>query len=420
MDDQNISSKSQQMQERIIDGASDILVEKGLGGLTFRETGVRVGLKTTSITHYFKRRDELAAACFDRALDRLNELVDVAEQADDPETRIKLYIDCNIAIMRAARLGEDRLIPMLSGIMTLDRPLRDRLTRRYREFFKRVRSLFGEASSQAEKDVLTARAHVLLEIMFWLLNALRYYQVDQYQRFSDRLFMILRDGLAVPQTKWKPERLEVSMPVEPRGLRAIIKAATTLINEERYKGASINKVVGLLGLTKGSFYHHLNSRDALTLECFGASYATILQAQKAGAELKVNSWQRLISVVSSLVEYQFSKEGPLLRTTALQGLSFEQRQDVITQAQDVARGFADLVTDAFIDSKARSVDAMIAGHILLSMINAAYVLVNWSRRRDLDASIRIYAGTVLFGLFSERFEARSPTACASLGACPSH
>lgn len=394
--------ESTPMRERIVDAASDILVEMGLGGLTFAETGRRVGLKITSVTHYFKRRDDLAEACFYRALDRLNDLVATAEKQPDPASKVRCYIDANISILRAARLGQGRPIPVLSGIMTLDAARQEPLMERYHELFRRVRALFVADRNPAAKDVLDARTHVLLEVVFWLPNALRLYAVEDFERLGDHLYRILRYGLADTHGDWEPRIFEVSISLEPRGLRDLIVAATPLINEQGYKGASINKVVGSLDLTKGSFYHHLESRDALTLECFRASYQTLLASQRTAKSLETDGWTRLTSVVASLINYQFSSAGNLLRTTALQGLPLELRQDVLRQAAEAARGFADLVTDGFVHGNGRPNDAAIAGQVVTAMISSAYVMNNWARRRPLEDAIRIYAGTVIFGLFDDR------------------
>ena len=389
------------MRDNVIDAASQILTEKGLGGLTLAETGARVGLKVTSITHYFKRKDDLAAACFDQALTRLTALADAADREPDPLGKVRRYIDGNIAILRAARLGEQRPIPVLSGIMTLGQAQQEPLMARYHALFRQVRGFFGDTSDPNRKTVLTARAHVLLETVFWLSNPLRDYALEDFDRFGDHLFRILRDGLAGTKLPWQPVIFDVAIPVESRGLRDLILAATTLINEQGYKGASVNKVVALLDLTKGSFYHHLKSRDALTLECFRASYGTIAAAQRTGQALQSDAWTRLTSVIASLLAYQFSTAGPLLRTTALQGLPLDQRQAVLAQARTTAEGFADLITDAFVEADARPCDARIAGQVVNAMILAAYVMVNWAGRQPIEDAVRIYASTVLNGLFAD-------------------
>lgn len=389
------------MRGRIVEAGSDILVQDGLGGLTFAETGRRVGLQVTGVTYYFKRRDDLAAACFEHALGRLSGLVAEAEKGDTAPERIRLFISAYVEILRGARLEKNKPIPMLSGVLTLGEEWREPLMASYREFFRRVRNLFG-AAANSEKDILTARTHVLLEILFWLQNVLRHYSPDEYDRYADHLFVIVKDGLAGRSAAWEPTIWDLVMPVEPRGLRQLIRAATPLINEQGYKGASINKVVGQLNLTKGSFYHHLNSRDALTMECFSASYDTIKQAQRHGRTLTGTHWDQLTSTVASLIAFQFSASGPLLRTTALQGLPTDLRQQVVWQAENVARSFANLVTDSFVSGDSRPIDAAIAGHALSAMINGAYVMLNWSKRRPTDEAIRIYAETILFGFFPTR------------------
>ncbi|MDN8891457.1 helix-turn-helix domain-containing protein, partial [Staphylococcus aureus] len=51
-----------------------------------------------------------------------------------------------------------------------------------------------------------------------------------------------------------------------------LQAATRLINERGYRGASVERIASELNVTKGSFYHHLEAKDDLVLACFRRSF----------------------------------------------------------------------------------------------------------------------------------------------------
>ena len=52
---------------------------------------------------------------------------------------------------------------------------------------------------------------------------------------------------------------------------AYLKAATRLVNEHGYRGASVDRIAAQLQLTKGSFYHHHETKEELIAACFERS-----------------------------------------------------------------------------------------------------------------------------------------------------
>ena len=59
----------------IVAAASDIINHKGVKGTTLADVAASVGLITTSVTYYFKKKEDLAEACFQDAIDRLDALI---------------------------------------------------------------------------------------------------------------------------------------------------------------------------------------------------------------------------------------------------------------------------------------------------------------------------------------------------------
>src|SRR3546814_13833935 len=97
------------------------------------------------------------------------------------------------------------------------------------------------------------------------------------------------------------------------------------MNEVGYRGTSIDRIAAELNLTKGSFYHHLPTKDELILQCFRNRYQRLRdlreQARKAGPA----AWEQLISVIAQAMEYQFGEDYPLQRPTALQAMTESSR-----------------------------------------------------------------------------------------------
>lgn len=386
------------MRDRLVEAATVIIFERGLGSLTLAATAEQVGLKTTSVTHYFKRKDALSAAVYHHALARMEAMVTDAAALPTPSARMGHYVRAQLDVLHKVRLKSDFPVPPLSGILAVSEPHRSELVLRYRTLFQRLRTFFGPINGHEDKRVKSARAHVLQEVIFWLPASLRTYAEQDFDRFGDRLLEILEHGLLPARAKWTAPVLDVEPPDIPERYHALLKTATSLINEQGYGGASVNKIVGKLNVSKGAFYHHLDARNDLTLDCFFVSYDIVSRAQMRARTLLKEGSAQLVSAMAWLLNYQFSDQGPLLRVTALQGLNSEERMLVMQENDRVACRFASMVLDGMIDGSARTVDPIIAGHMLCAMINAAYVMRNWANRSDRDEAIGIYADTILRGL----------------------
>ena len=55
--------------DAILAAAAEAINEQSAKGMTFADVARRVGLNTTSVTYYFKRKEDLAAAAFEYTLD---------------------------------------------------------------------------------------------------------------------------------------------------------------------------------------------------------------------------------------------------------------------------------------------------------------------------------------------------------------
>ena len=67
---QHADTRFSRKRDAILDAASVQIERHGLKGLTFVAVADAVGLNTTSITYYFKRKDLLAAATLQRGIHR--------------------------------------------------------------------------------------------------------------------------------------------------------------------------------------------------------------------------------------------------------------------------------------------------------------------------------------------------------------
>lgn len=388
--------------DAILSAAADAINEQSAKGMTFADVARRVGLNTTSVTYYFKRKEDLAAAAFENTLDSLLRMLDEAMGEPTPEARVGRYLALNMERLARVHRGEERQIAGLSDLRAMDEPVRSRLMARWREVFRRTRLLWGETETRKETDLNGARAHVLLENTFWLPVWLVRYDPDQYARAEARLMDVFRHGIAGPGAEWTPEPIELPHDEAVPGREAFLLAATRLINELGYRGASVQRIASELNVTKGSFYHHLDAKDDLVVACYKRSFDTIAAAQQRADERGGSQWERLTGTIATLLDVQFSELGPLLRTTALSALPLGVRQVMVERSNRIARRFAGTISDGIAEGTIRPVDALIAVQALMAFLNAAFDMRKWAWSMRRERAIALYASTLTFGLFDDR------------------
>jgi AcrR family transcriptional regulator len=299
--------------------------------------------------------------------------------------------------------GEERGIATLSDIRALDDGARQALEKHYQAIFRRIRGFFGDVGDADRKALLTARAHMLTEVTFWLPAWIERYSISDFDRVRTKLFELLANGIAPAGARSLPIA-PVTLDDDPTdppetGRGPFLRAATRLINELGYRGASVDRIVAELNVTKGSFYHHLDAKDDLVLECFRQSYRRVSRAQHLADEAGSTHWQRISTAIAMLLDVQFGGTWPLLRTTALHALPADVRILVVERSNRMALRFAGMLVDGIGEGSIRPIDPMIASQIVMATLNAAYDLRHWAQRLPRAKAVAMYASTLTTGLF---------------------
>ncbi|MBM4232182.1 MAG: TetR/AcrR family transcriptional regulator, partial [Gammaproteobacteria bacterium] len=256
--------------ERILDAATPLLNAKGVCGMTLHEVAAALGLQTSSVTYYYRYKEQLAAAVIEDSLQQLGAYARTAAAAASPRLRVAAFINLYFDQQARALRGEARPLAVLSEIRTFDSAVRDKLIADYQAVFRVVRSFFGEWSSEVEKNLFTVRAQVLNESLFWTAIWLGRHPASECPAVARRMFDILERGLLtisspLPAATIEPER--ESETASSLQHSAFLRVATRLINEIGYKGASIDRISSELNVTRGSFYHHIDTKSDLVLDC---------------------------------------------------------------------------------------------------------------------------------------------------------
>jgi AcrR family transcriptional regulator len=393
------SARYEQRREKIIDVTSALLNEKGVWGMTLLEVAQALDLTTTSVTYYYRYKEQLAAAAFEDTMDRLDAMTAEAAKETTARERVRRYIEIHFEHFARALRGETRPLVILSELRALEDSARARLIGRYQIVFRNTRALFGPADTPERKRAYTARAQVLNEALFWAAIWLRRYPISAFAHVARRVFDVLEQGIAVPGTVWEGTPVDPDIGKDRDPKREFLQVATRLINDIGYRGASVERIVSELNITKGSFYHHLDAKDELILDCFRDGYRRLAQMQQMIEEQPGTIWARIANLIASALALQFDGSYPLLRTTALLAMPTAVRVLAIERYERFTLALSGAMADGMAEGSVRMLDPLIASHVTLSTINSAYDLRGWARRQDRDQAIARYGATLLNGLF---------------------
>ncbi|NBB16996.1 TetR family transcriptional regulator [Caulobacter sp. SLTY] len=393
--------------ESILAAATGILNRQGVKGMTLADVAAEVGLITTSVTYYFRRKEDLAAACFLRGIESFEGLVRESAKAPDARARLDLFLELFFDLSRRIRRKEAPPMVSFSEMRSLKEPHRAEVGGAFADMFRRVRGFFDAPEfaglSRAEAN---ARTHLLLEQAFWTFTWLRRYDIEDYPRLRERMSDILTGGLAARSRSWTPPALGPltedgdQTAVGDVSRATFLTAATRLINQKGYRGASVEDISAALNVTKGSFYHHNEDKDELVVACFQRTFAVLRAAQLAARDLPVDQWTRLAATASALTEFQLSEEGPLLRGSAMGALPVDIRHEMSDRYARVSDRFAGMVADGIAEGSIRPVDPLVAAHMLNALLNAATSLGSWVTGLERSEASQLFVRPLMLGLFT--------------------
>jgi AcrR family transcriptional regulator len=389
--------------EAIVGAAAQLFNEQGVKGATLAEIAGSVGLVTNSVTYYYRKKEDLATACFLRSIAVFDGLATQAAEQRGVPARLRAFFGRYAQLLADIEQGRRAQIVTFNDIRALPSPQAETVFAAYTDMFRRVRNLLkGAESAQLTRDDLNARGHMVLSITHWVRSWIGRYEPDEYHRVAERVSDFLLRGLAGPGSRWQVGAGDNAWRLtEDAGgaSEAFLRAATVLVNEQGYRGASVDKISARLNVTKGSFYHHHDNKQDLITECFERTFAVVRQALGQAENASGSGWGRACAAARALVRYQLSPSGPLLRATATSALPDETHRDRVRRTMHrLTERMANVLVDGMMDGSIRPLDPAIAAQAIVAAINAAAELHRWLPGATEDNVAELYVRPVFEGL----------------------
>ncbi|WP_193174595.1 TetR/AcrR family transcriptional regulator [Oricola nitratireducens] len=397
------TKRSEKKREIILDAATRHFNRAGVRGATLTEIAANVGLVTNSVTYYYRKKEDLAAACLLRAVEVMRETIAQALERPTSVERLEELLSNYVRRLAAGVTGEQPPLMSFNDIRALDNPQAETVFEAYNGMFRLLRELFQMPELGLDRIEQNARTHLLLSLLHATHDWIDRFEVGDYERVAQRIGAILIAGLGGRPAGWEPTpALETLLESEDEAQReAFLRVATRLINTQGYRGASVEKIAAELNVTKGSFYHHIDSKDELIVGCFERSFRVVRRAQDSGFAADGNGLERLTAVTADLIAYQLSEHGPVLRISALNALPETLREQMKITMERLARRYEDFFVDGMADGSMQVMHPGIAAQLLDGMINAVIELEWWTGGTSSSDAVRYYATPLFSGIFSD-------------------
>lgn len=392
--------------------AAGLFNRRGLKGVKLADIARDVGLATNSVTYYFRKKEDLAAACLLRSIDAYEDLMRRAASGGSPQQRIARLFEYQALQLQAIAAGEQPALMFFSDLRALPAPHAASLFERYTNLFRGLRRLLVDPHARlVSRQALNARTHLLLASSYETRSTISpRFAPDMYPRVAARMVDIVSHGFAAAGEDWPVDDWagnNQDSPQQSAWTRAchvrtaadgFLRAATALVNEKGYRGASVEQISARMNVTKGSFYHHIDHKDHLIERCFERSFEVLDRVLSHAESQPGSGWLRLCGVVRWLAHYQLGPDGPLLHTSASSALPDAARRRAAQTAKALADRMSSLIVDGMMDGSIRPLDPAIAAQALLGALNALSDIGPWVSGIDPKAVDEIAVRPILTGL----------------------
>ena len=398
------TEKFHKRREMIVRAATEVINRRGVRGMTLADVARRLDLVAPAVMYYFKSKEQLAATVYYRAIERYEQLIAAAQDAKTASEALDIFVRGYFNFRAAEINGEVEPIALFNDIRALQDP---GVGEAYIRMFRNARLLLQKPGMPAglERTDYNARTHLLLSQLAWAVVWLPRYYTDDFRRLADHVLDIFENGFLPPGTPWHSPPLQVGPIVADKNSAAretFLQAATLLVNERGYLGASVQKISEHLNLTKGAFYHHLDNKDDLIVACFRRTLDILKSTLSEAGRVAKNGAEHLIAASTALVEYQIGGNTPLLRTSALTSVPEEMSSKLVAEFDCTSGRISLVLTDGIADGSLRPIDANIGSQMITAMINAGAAVHFWAPALTQQTIANVYVRPMFEGLLRSK------------------
>ena len=396
----------QQKRAAILSEAARLFNIHGARATRLNDVAQRLDLNKTSLYYYVKSKDDLVCQVYLASCDAIEAMLEQADaRGGNGAEKLAVFIRAYFQAWQAIVRGERSHIAILTEIRALKPAQRQQVARRYAALFDRVQAFLREGTADGSLrgcdplgTALALFGLVQLTIL-WLPD----FDVEQFGRAADDFIDILFNGIAAPGRR-TGLAIDAAAPgggqdTGPAGKQeAFCRVGSAWFNRKGFKGASLDEIADEVGVSKGSFYHHVRDKDDLLHQCFLRSLDLIAGTQACAESGSGKGLDKVVFCAARLFRLQNTDAGPLIRFNLIPSLSGSYRQQVLAAIGQVSDRFGRMIGHGVADGSIRPVNAYIAQQMLLSAIDLSAEL-RWMRQiADIQAACQDYFAFYFLGI----------------------
>ena len=130
--------KFNQRRDTIVRAAVEVLNHKGVRGMTLADVAAKLDLVPTAVMYYFRKKEDLAAACFHKAIEQYESMIEQAKRGETAREALEFFVRGYFEFRRQVTAGEADQIAVYNDVRAVHDP---GVGVAYTQMFRNARSL---------------------------------------------------------------------------------------------------------------------------------------------------------------------------------------------------------------------------------------------------------------------------------------
>lgn len=180
----------------------------------------------------------------------------------------------------------------------------------------------------------------------------------------------------------------------------LIKESINLFVEKGYSATSIQDIVDKLGVTKGSFYYHFKSKEALLMHIHVSYIDDLLRRQKMILKNEEDARSKLVKVVELLI-HDIESQGAIGRVyyREIRHLSSENAAEIRRKRAEFRDNIEAIIIEGMQNKEFRpGLESKMITFAILGITNWSYQWFNPSGELSVQKLADMYTDFILNGI----------------------
>ncbi len=179
----------------------------------------------------------------------------------------------------------------------------------------------------------------------------------------------------------------------------ILDTAAQLFQEFGYNVTTIQDITDRLGVTKGSFYYYIKSKEALLCEIFDRAMTTVERKVEEVVKVKLPIAEKLELLITTHILAQIEESAIIsVFYNELKRLPSDYQSKIIARRRQYEDKFVHILREGVVSGDLVSVDGLPIVYGILGMCNWIYQWYKPDGRLKPTELAKLFSGLILKGL----------------------